>query len=283
MVGIVVVSHSPDLAHAAVSLALQMVHGSAPRIEIAAGTSDYRLGTDAARVAEAIVGADDGKGVVVIMDLGSAVLSAELAIELLPEPRIPTRLVPAAFVEGITAAAASTPSASIAGARHRPGYRATSARIGPLRGRATPGLPDPGHPYVLVAVDLAPADAAGLDATACLAIVTEEGGPTAHAAIIARSLGIPAVVGVPGASAVPDGTLLLVDGTTGELIIEPTIDQQASATARQQHRDVLTGPGRRAMATEQVSAYRGVLDSVRRLAAWWCARWMPARTRRSRS
>ncbi len=104
MVGIVVVSHSPDLAHAAVGLALEMVHGAAPRIEIAAGTSDGRLGTDAARVAEAIVAADDGDGVVVIMDLGSAVLSAELAIELLPEPRIRTRLVSAAFVEGIFAA-----------------------------------------------------------------------------------------------------------------------------------------------------------------------------------
>jgi multiphosphoryl transfer protein len=107
MVGIVVVSHSPDLARAAVGLALQMVHGPAPRIEIAAGTSDDRLGTDAARVAEAIVAADDGDGVVVIMDLGSAVLSAELAIELLPEPRIATRLVPAAFVEGIFAAVVS--------------------------------------------------------------------------------------------------------------------------------------------------------------------------------
>ncbi len=99
---------------------------------------------------------------------------------------------------------------------------------------------------MLVAVDLAPADAAGLDATRCLAIITEKGGPTSHAAIIARSLGIPAVVGVPGASAIPDGTLLLVDGTTGELIIEPTIDQQATATARQVHRDVLSGPGRTA-------------------------------------
>src|SRR5688500_5831551 len=69
MVGIVAASHSPDLARAAVSLALQMVHGPAPRIEIAAGTSDDHLGTDAARVAEAIVAADSGDGVLVIMDL----------------------------------------------------------------------------------------------------------------------------------------------------------------------------------------------------------------------
>lgn len=73
MVGIVVVSHSSDLAGAAVRLALQMVQGPAPPIEVAAGTSDHRLGTDAARVAEAITAADDGDGVVVIMDLGSAV------------------------------------------------------------------------------------------------------------------------------------------------------------------------------------------------------------------
>ncbi|MGH3339896.1 MAG: dihydroxyacetone kinase phosphoryl donor subunit DhaM, partial [Propionibacteriaceae bacterium] len=107
MVGIVVVSHSPDLAGAAVGLALQMVNGPAPRIEIAAGTADDRLGTDAVRVAEAIGAADDGQGVVVIMDLGSAVLSAELALELLPEPGIETRLVSAAFVEGIFAAVIS--------------------------------------------------------------------------------------------------------------------------------------------------------------------------------
>jgi phosphoenolpyruvate-protein phosphotransferase/dihydroxyacetone kinase phosphotransfer subunit len=504
MVGIVVVSHSPDLAHAAVNLALQMVHGSAPRIEIAAGTSDHRLGTDAARVADAVVAADDGNGVVVIMDLGSAVLSAELAIELLPEPRIPTRLVPAAFVEGIFAAVVSAaggadldavareaesalaakitqldqtrakasaviadrpdpgivaetkivnqdgiharPAALISGAlasldvrvtiatqgspsvsarsptalmslgtrvgdvlrieadgpdasaavdrildllrdgfgelestasRNQAGFDSSGQRadletplgvssgrvIGPalrmedpviepdpmtripeaehsaavtrldraaaqvaeqlrsrinaagavgelleataamatdpdlmaaasnrirdkgltperaaweafgtaadairaagprqaervtdlydvrnrivstLVDRPAPGLPDPGYAYVLVAVDLAPADAAGLDATGCLAIVTEKGGPTSHAAIIARSLGIPAVVGVRGASAIPDGTLLLVDGTTGELIIEPTIDQQTTASARQAPRDVLSGPG----------------------------------------
>jgi len=98
MVGIVVVSHSPALASAAVTLALQMVPGSALRIEIAAGAEGDRLGTDAARVAEAIVAADDGAGVAVIMDLGSAILSAELAVELLPDPNIETRLVSAATV-----------------------------------------------------------------------------------------------------------------------------------------------------------------------------------------
>jgi phosphoenolpyruvate-protein phosphotransferase/dihydroxyacetone kinase phosphotransfer subunit len=501
MVGIVVVSHSLDLARAAVNLALQMVHGSAPRVEIAAGTSDDRLGTDPTAVAEAVVAADDGEGVVVIMDLGSAVLSAELALELLSEPGIRTRLVPAAFVEGIFAAVISaaggaqldavardaeealhakvaqlgqtqpptgvedsiTPPAGVvaqaaivnrdgiharpaalivealasmdarvtiatdrsapvsarsptalmslgtragdvlrieadgpdaaaavdrivalvrvgfselAGRDHRspeapgasrhsphpigvsPGRvvgpalrmpdpiaepdptiripeserpaaidrlasaaaevaeqlrsRSTAAgtvgelleataamatdpdlmadanrRIrdhglsperavweaigsaadairaaGPrqaervsdlydirnrmassLTGCAIPGVPDPGHPFVLLAVDLAPAETAGLDRTRCLAIVSEEGGATSHTAIIARSLGIPAVVGVRAATAVPDETLLLVDGTTGEVITEPTVDQQATAATVSRRRERLISPG----------------------------------------
>jgi multiphosphoryl transfer protein len=502
MVGIVVVSHSPDLAHAAVSLALEMLQGPAPRVEIAAGTSDDHLGTDATRVAEAIVAADDGHGVVVIMDLGSAVLSAELALELLSEASTETRLVPAAFVEGIFAAVISAaagtgldavareaeealtakaaqlgraPSSAVApspphptivaeativnpdGLHARPAaliadalavldakitiatdrraavsarsptalmalgtragdvlrieadgpdasagvdrvlalvrdgfgeFESTPSKIHPafdsssqrdglesplgvspgrvvgpalrmadpvlepdptsripeagrsaaikrlgsaaaqvaeqlrsritaagavgdlleataamatdpdlvanasnrirnqgltaeravweafgtaadtirgagprqaervtdlydvrnrvvssLLGRGTPSFIDPGHPYVLVAVDLSPADAAGLDVTRCLAIVTEIGGPTSHAAIIARSLCIPAVVGVPGVGATADETLLLVDGGTGELIIEPSIDQQATASARRLPRAMLAGPG----------------------------------------
>ena len=504
MVGIVVVSHSADLARAAVGLALRMVQGPAPRIEIAAGTPDDRFGTDAVRVAEAIAAADDGEGVVVIMDLGSAVLSAELALELLPEPH-QTRLVPAAFAEGIFAAiiaaaagaeldvvardatgalhakaaqleqaplqaqpqvdvepAAITRPAIIAettvvnpdgiharpaalivqtlassdaqvtiasdrsepvsarsptalmslGARAgdvlrieadgagaatavdrivalvrdgfgemraepfeagRPGLGAQEAPLGvspgrvvgpalrvsdpitepdptlripesarsaalerlasaaadvadQLRGRVnaagtvgelleataaiatdpdlladaslrvrerglTPeravwetmevaagslreagsrqalrvsdlygvrnrivalltsrpaaGVPDPGYRFILLAVDLAPADATELDPARCLAIVTEEGGPTSHTAIIARSLGIQAIVAARGATAISDGTLLLVDGMTGELITEPTIDQQATATAVRS-RETLIGPGRTA-------------------------------------
>ena len=141
------VSHSPELARAAVNLALQMVHGSAPRIEIAAGTSDHRLGTDAAVVADAVVAADDGEGVVVIMDLGSAVLSAELAIELLPEPRIPTRLVPAAFVEGIFAAVVSAAGGADLDAVAGEAEAALAAKITQLdQTRARPGAVVPDRP-----------------------------------------------------------------------------------------------------------------------------------------
>jgi phosphoenolpyruvate-protein kinase (PTS system EI component) len=56
-----------------------------------------------------------------------------------------------------------------------------------LTGRPAAGVPDPGYRFILLAVDLAPADATELDPARCLAIVTEEGGPTSHTAIIARS------------------------------------------------------------------------------------------------
>ena len=62
--------------------------------------------------------------------------------------------------------------------------------IARLRGVAAPGVPEPGHPYVLVATDLAPADTALLDLDQVLALVTSEGGPTSHTAILAREKGI---------------------------------------------------------------------------------------------
>jgi len=105
MVGIVVVSHSRRLAEAAVELALQMVRGAPPPIEIAAGLDGHVLGTDAARVKEAIDRLASTDGVLVMMDLGSAVLSAELALELRGEvDDCPVVLSEAPLVEGLVAA-----------------------------------------------------------------------------------------------------------------------------------------------------------------------------------
>ncbi|WP_115944622.1 phosphoenolpyruvate--protein phosphotransferase [Amycolatopsis thermalba] len=86
--------------------------------------------------------------------------------------------------------------------------------IAELQGVAPPGVPDLAGPSVLVARDLAPADTAGLDPARVLALVTEEGGPTSHTAILARSLGIPAVVAVRGVLGLR-AEALLVDGDTG--------------------------------------------------------------------
>jgi phosphoenolpyruvate---glycerone phosphotransferase subunit DhaM len=104
-VGLVVVSHSRPLADAAVALARQMLPGRALTIEVAAGTADGGLGTDATAVAEAVTAADSGEGVVVLMDLGSAVLSAEMALEFLDD-EIRNRVVlsPAPLVEGLVGA-----------------------------------------------------------------------------------------------------------------------------------------------------------------------------------
>lgn len=117
-------------------------------------------------------------------------------------------------------------------------------------GLPMPGLPDPGRPYVLVADDLAPADTALLDPAKVLALVTERGGPTSHTAILAKILGLPAVVGCADAAALTDGTPVLVDGTTGTVVPDPDPDTVAAAAARDEHRRRLSaraaGPGRTA-------------------------------------
>jgi multiphosphoryl transfer protein len=105
MTGIVVVSHSRALARAAVALAAEMVHGDEVRIAVAAGLDETTFGTDAVAIVDAVTEVDDGSGVVVLMDLGSAVLSAELALDLLdPEVRERVLLSPAPLVEGLVVA-----------------------------------------------------------------------------------------------------------------------------------------------------------------------------------
>ena len=71
--------------------------------------------------------------------------------------------------------------------------------IANLRGVPAPGVPESDSPFVLVAADLAPADTALLDLDKVLGLITRDGGPTSHTAILARSKSIPAIVGVTGA------------------------------------------------------------------------------------
>ena len=78
------------------------------------------------------------------------------------------------------------------------------------------------EPVILAARDLMPSETAGLDRTKVLGIVTERGGAASHAAILARSLGIPAVLGVPALmEQVRDGETVALDGGTGEVVLEP--------------------------------------------------------------
>src|SRR6187455_2917461 len=106
-VGLVVVSHSRTLARSAVALAAEMLHGRPLRIEVAAGLDETAFGTDAVAIRQAIERADGPAGVVVLMDLGSAVLSTELALDLLQDSSIRERvtLSPAPLVEGLIVAA----------------------------------------------------------------------------------------------------------------------------------------------------------------------------------
>jgi phosphoenolpyruvate-protein phosphotransferase/dihydroxyacetone kinase phosphotransfer subunit len=128
MVGIVVVSHSRALARAAVALAEEMVHGRQVRIEIAAGLDETTFGTDAVQIMEAVLAADGGEGVVVLMDIGSAMLAAELALDLLDDAvREQVVLCPAPLVEGLVVAAVA---AATGGGRDEVAAEAAAALAG---------------------------------------------------------------------------------------------------------------------------------------------------------
>jgi dihydroxyacetone kinase phosphotransfer subunit len=103
VVGIVVVSHSRDIAAGTTRLAAQMAGPDVP-IEFAGGTPDDGLGTDADRVAAALDAADRGDGVVVLGDLGSAILTVR-AVLAARDGNGRVRLLDAPLVEGAVAAA----------------------------------------------------------------------------------------------------------------------------------------------------------------------------------
>ena len=119
--------------------------------------------------------------------------------------------------------------------------------IAELKGLPEPGVPMPAVPSVLCAEDLAPADTAGLDPALVVALATTLGGPTSHTAIIARQLGIPCVVAVEGLDAVDAGTLVLVDGTVGTVVVTPdaAVAGEAVEAARRDAERAAgwTGPG----------------------------------------
>jgi PTS hybrid protein len=106
MVGIVLISHSTGLAEGAAELVGQIAGGA--RVVAAGGTEDGQLGTSTRRIQDAIGKADQGSGVLLIPDLGSAVLSARSVLAELDQDNVV--LADAPFVEGAVSAgvAAST-------------------------------------------------------------------------------------------------------------------------------------------------------------------------------
>jgi phosphotransferase system enzyme I (PtsI) len=138
-----------------------------------------------------------------------------------------------------------------------------------LLGLPIPGIPHPGHPFVLVGQDLSAADTATLDPAEVVAIVTELGGPTSHTAILAKGLGLPAVVQCPQARDFTEGTLVVVDGSAGVVVADPDERTLIAAESHARGRRLLTdsgaGPGRTADGVGvQLLVNIATLDDARR-------------------
>ncbi len=128
------------------------------------------------------------------------------------------------------------------------------------------GVPAPrpklSEPGVLLTDDLAPADAAALDPATALGLATAFGGPTSHAAVLARSLGIPAVVGVGEALLdVPEGTRVALDGEGGVVAVDPPPPVLEGFEARRRDR-ADSDRAARAAAGEPATTRDGVLLEV---------------------
>ena len=112
MVGIVIVSHSWKVAEGIYDLVMQMAAEN-EHIFPAGGMEDGSIGTDAFKIQAAIEKADDGDGVAVLADLGSGIMSAEMAIEMIGD-EIEVRIADAPVLEGaVSAAVTSTSGASL--------------------------------------------------------------------------------------------------------------------------------------------------------------------------
>ncbi len=109
-----------------------------------------------------------------------------------------------------------------------------------LLGEARESLADVKEQVIIVAHDLSPADTVQIDKSKVIGFVTDIGGRTSHTAILARSLGIPAVVGLETVtSLVPDGTPMIIDGSTGTVILKPSAETFREYLEKKQHYDYL--------------------------------------------
>jgi phosphoenolpyruvate-protein phosphotransferase len=221
------------------------------RLDAALATAEEQLTALAARVTDAI-GEDEGE-------------IFEAHAEFAADPEVRDQAVTA-----IEAGSSAERGAAIAFDTFRELLRASSSEL--LAARATDlddvrdrvvallqgldvAVPIPATRSVVVADELTPSQTASLPRELIAALVTQTGSPTSHAAILARSLGIPAVVAVDGLlAAVAEGDDLTVDGRTGDVVVHPDDAQRAAITQRlaeeDARRDELTAlrtePGRTA-------------------------------------
>ncbi len=145
-----------------------------------------------------------------------------------------------------------------------------------LSGKSQQSLSEIDRRVIIVAHDLSPADTTELNIGRVMGFITDVGGRTSHTAILAQALEIPAIVGLESATkVVRDGDLLIVDGSTGEVIVNPDdnaiihyqekklqLEDYRSRIARQSHLPAVTPDGQRVTITanieflEEVTAVR---------------------------
>lgn len=135
---------------------------------------------------------------------------------------------------------------------------------------------EPHDPYILVMDEVGPSDVARLDPARVAGILTARGGATAHSAIVARALGIPALVGAgPGVLLLAAGTLLLLDGQRGRLHVTPdtatlqratverdTREQRLQAASAQRHEPAVTRDGHAVEVFANIGESAGVASAV---------------------
>ena len=125
-VGIVIVSHSPEVAHGAADMVRQMVGSEVP-LAHCGGDADGGLGSDVAKIRQAIDDAWSDRGVAILVDLGGAETNSEMAIEMLPDERRGKAVVcNAPIVEGAIMAATES-----AGGASLDEVRATAEELSP--------------------------------------------------------------------------------------------------------------------------------------------------------
>jgi phosphotransferase system enzyme I (PtsI) len=169
----------------------------------------------------------------------TAAMAADPALISQAEKLVVARAIPAARAVYEAASGFAEQLAAAGGylaERVRDVYDVRDRLVAELLGVEPPGVPELAGPSVLVARDLAPVDTAGLDPAKVLALVTADGGPTSHTAILARSLGIPAVVACRGVLDLGDVPGLAVDGNTGLVEVpEGTVEVRAAEPAGAHH------------------------------------------------
>ena len=140
MVNLLLVSHSKVLAKSIAELARQMIISGEVKISIAAGIGEdhQEIGTNAVEIAESIQDIYTDDGVLVLMDLGSAVLSAQMALDLIPpDVSQKVRICPAPFIEGAVVAAAQASSGSNLEVVYREAMNALKPKYEQLREEIT--------------------------------------------------------------------------------------------------------------------------------------------------